>query len=175
MRRVPPTMAHPASWNTEKLLAECDSRRQRRSGPGGQHRNKVETAVVIVHRGTAIKGEATERRSQEQNRRMALFRLRVNLALGLRCPRDTETGAPSELWCRRCHGGRLSINAGHDEFPAMLAEALDVLQEHEMDVKRSVAWLGCTASQLVRFLKLERRALLQVNQQRRERGLRPLR
>ena len=79
---------HPAAWDAARLLAECECRRQRRSGPGGQHRNKVETAVVITHLPTALRGEASERRSQEQNRRKALFRLRVNLAVSLRRPLD---------------------------------------------------------------------------------------
>ena len=38
--------SHPATWPEGRLLKHCSSRRQRRSGPGGQHRNKVETAVV---------------------------------------------------------------------------------------------------------------------------------
>ena len=165
---------HPARWETAKLLAECEVRRQRRSGPGGQHRNKVETAVVITHVPTGIQGEASERRSQEQNRRMAVYRLRVNLALEARHAVDTPNSGPSQLWQQRCRHRQMTIRRDHVDFPAILAEALDVLQMHDMDVRRAAAWLGCTSSQLTRLLKLEPRALAHVNQIRRQRDLRPL-
>ena len=111
---------HPTLLTTDELLAECDARRLRRSGPGGQHRNKVETAVALVHRPTGVRAEANERRSQAQNRTVAVFRLRLKLALAVRAARDKHT-APSPLWRSRCHGGRIAVNPSHDDFPAMLA------------------------------------------------------
>ncbi len=47
----------------------------RASGPGGQHRNTRETGVRIRHLPTGIVVTATERRSQAENRRVALERL----------------------------------------------------------------------------------------------------
>jgi hypothetical protein len=135
----------------------------------------VETAVVFTHVPTAIRGEASERRSQQQNRQMALFRLRINLALQMRRPLDPDADHPSDLWRRRCRDAKLRISPTHDDFPALLAEALDVLEAHGMAVQRAAAWLGCTASQLVRLLRLEPHAFEQVNQHRRTHGLRPLR
>ena len=168
-----PTDQHPTVLDDETLLAACDVRRQRRSGPGGQHRNKVETAVIIRHLATGITGEASERRSQAENHSRALFRLRVNLALGLRgtAPRD----APSDLWAARCRQGKVSISSTHQEFPQLLAEVLDVLHRHGLDVGPAAAQLGCTHSQLVKFLQLEMRALEQVNRYRTALGLRRLR
>ncbi|MCY2992774.1 MAG: peptide chain release factor-like protein [Planctomycetota bacterium] len=54
-------MIHPAALAIDQLLRECQIVRTRRSGPGGQHRNKVETAVVITHLPSGVKGEASER------------------------------------------------------------------------------------------------------------------
>jgi len=66
------------------LLRACVLRRGRTRGPGGQNRNKVETAVYLLHRPTGVAAAATERRSQAENLRVALFRLRLQLAVAVR-------------------------------------------------------------------------------------------
>ena len=174
-RLMQPTIKnHPASLNVEDLLAQCQFRRTRRSGPGGQHRNKVETAVIVTHVPTGAIAEANERRSQHQNHRVAVSRLRVNLALQVRCTRPAAA-PPSRCWQARCRGGRIAVNPDHDDFPTLLAEALDALAELANDVTAAAESLRVTPSQLVKLLKLEPRALAQVNEVRRQNGLRPLR
>src|SRR6516162_5640872 len=156
---------HPAALPIPQLLQECSVRRTRRSGPGGQRRNKVETAVVIEHQPTGISAEASERRSQEENRQEALFRLRLTLAVESRLPVEMPHPA-SELWRRRCRDGKVLVNPRHDDFPALLAEALDVLASCGNDLKAAAESLGCTPSQLTKLLQLERRAIAAVNQAR---------
>lgn len=70
-------MSEPIS--DDELLAECDVETLKGSGPGGQHRNKTETAVRLTHRATGLRSQASERRSQGQNLGVALDRLRVLL------------------------------------------------------------------------------------------------
>ncbi len=152
------------------LLAECQSVLTRRSGPGGQHRNKVETAVVLTHRPTGIVAEASERRSQEANRQQALLRLRRRLAVECRTP----AAEPSELWLSRLHGGRLTVSLQHVDYPALLAEALNHLATCNFDVSQAAQRLRLNATQLVNLLKKHPPAFVLLNEQRAQIGLRPL-
>jgi hypothetical protein len=167
-----PDSRHPAALPPDVLHARCQETRTRRSGPGGQHRNKVETAIVLLDPETGISAEASERRSQNDNRRMAIFRLRLNLALGFRTE-ISETDHPSELWTTRCRNSRISINPSHDDFPSLLAEALDRIVASEWDVSAAAEQLHASTSQIIRLLKHEPRAMTLVNRERQQRDMRP--
>jgi hypothetical protein len=137
---------HPAALDDATLLDDCDETRTRRSGPGGQHRNKVETAVVLRHRPTGITAEASERRSQVENRAVAVQRLRLRLALE---HRETAGDGPSSLWRSRAADGRLAIAIGHHDYPTLVAEALDHLQATGFRTAAAAAALGVTTTQLI--------------------------
>jgi hypothetical protein len=165
---------HPAALSIEALLAECRATRGRRSGPGGQHRNKVETAVVLEHTPTSVRAEASERRSQEQNRQVAIQRLRVSLALEIRTPLEPNAIEPSPLWRSRRKERRITVSSQHADFPALLAEALDAVTALAFDVKAAAELLGVSTSQLIKLLKQQPQALAEVNRRRAECGAPPL-
>lgn len=59
------------SWNPADFRFETT----RSGGPGGQHVNKVETAVRVTHLPTGLSVLASQERSQWRNRRLGLARL----------------------------------------------------------------------------------------------------
>jgi ribosome-associated protein len=68
---------HPT--DRESLERVCDLEFFVAGGPGGQHRNKVETGVRLTHRPTGLVVTATERRSQSANREAAYERMAEKL------------------------------------------------------------------------------------------------
>lgn len=163
---------HPAALSDDDLLKQCAFERSRAGGPGGQHRNKVETMVALTHEPTGARAHASERRSQSENKRVALFRLRLALATNHREPVPRgEIG--SERWRSRVRNGRIACNTEHHDFPALLAEALDALADAEWDAAHAALRLNVTTTQLVRFVRGHPPAFETLNRERERRGLRP--
>jgi ribosome-associated protein len=77
------------------LLAACEETFFVASGPGGQHRNKTESGVRLVHAPTAVTVTATERRSQAQNRGAALERMRERLVALTHVPKKRRPTRPT--------------------------------------------------------------------------------
>jgi peptide chain release factor len=63
-------------------VADADLRFEalRAGGPGGQHQNRTESAVRVVHLPTGIAVVARDERSQHRNKSLAVARLRALLA-----------------------------------------------------------------------------------------------
>ena len=66
------------------------------SGPGGQHRNTTASGVRLTHPPTELSVTATERRSQVQNKGVALDRLREGLKVLTFVPKVRRATKPSK-------------------------------------------------------------------------------
>lgn len=164
---------HPAMLDDESLLAQCEWTRSRDGGPGGQHRNKVETVVTIIHKPTTLSAKAGERRSVRENKPVALRRLRLALAT------EHRVGVPAgdcrtPLWRERVKKRRIILSTTHKDFPAMLAEALDIIEAADLDIKEASTRLECSPSQLIKLVREHPPAWVGLNAQREQRGLHPL-
>ncbi|MEQ8850468.1 MAG: peptide chain release factor-like protein [Phycisphaerales bacterium] len=165
---------HPAMLDEDELLKAVTMERGRTGGPGGQHRNKNETAVTLTHGPTGINAQAGERRHAEINRKVALRRLRLKLAVEHRV--ELPAGdVRSALWRERCKKRRIVCSEKHGDYPAMLAEALDVVAACGWDQKKAAVRLDVSATQLIRFVATHAPALVAWNEAREARGMGALR
>jgi ribosome-associated protein len=80
----------------EALLKACDVEYFIASGPGGQHRNTTASGVRLTHPPTELSVTATERRSQVQNKGVALERLREGLKALTFVPKVRRATKPSK-------------------------------------------------------------------------------
>lgn len=56
-------------------IHDCEVQTFRAGGKGGQHQNKRETGVRIIHHPSGARGECREERSQAQNKKIAFRRM----------------------------------------------------------------------------------------------------
>ena len=168
--------SHPCCLSDDELSAQCDLRTQRRSGPGGQHRNKTSSGVFLLHRITGVTAEATERRSQAENRRVALSRLRMKLAIEVRTasPIAGEIAAEDKKQRERLHVRKLRVAKEHADYPILMAMVLnDLYISGGQPSLASIPW-SVGSSAMVRLLKSYPRSLIFVNEVRNHHDRLPL-
>lgn len=79
----------------DDLLKECDVHTFKSSGKGGQHVNKTESGVRLVHRPSRIVVSCTQERSQHINKKQCLMRLRKKLGkLNIKPKKRIPTSLP---------------------------------------------------------------------------------
>ena len=76
-------------------VSDCEITTMHCGGKGGQHVNKVETGVRVVHKPTGIVVTCTEERSQVQNKQKAMKRLQSILAAK---QEDNNADALNNAW-----------------------------------------------------------------------------
>ena len=158
-----------------ELLAQCRFDRFRVSGPGGQHRNRRDTAVRLVHTPSGVSAQASERRSQAQNRQTALARLRRAIALDLRRPVELDAYHPPPALERILPGARQRVGPRHPDFWAGAQHLLDLFEALDASLADSAAAIGCSTNQLARLIGSEAQLLRKANELREQRGLGPIR
>lgn len=164
---------HPVFLPESSLLAECKLTLLRGSGPGGQNRNKVETAVELLHLPSGCRGQASERRSQKENREVALHRLREQLAIHVRTDPSNEGLLVTNRYTDGL--GRINVSESNWDWPIVLAELLNRLSKHEWELPPLASEMQSTTSQIIKLLRKTHSAMELVNAHRRTLGRSTLR
>jgi hypothetical protein len=144
------------------LLDQCEVDTLRASGPGGQKRNKTESAVRMRHKPSGIIVVANESRSQHDNRAVALQRMRKALALKLREPVNTQS-IPEAISSGIDKKGRLKIGQKDARYIPAVAVALDVLAMHLGRVSDAAKQLGITTANYSSFLTEDEDVFVEAN------------
>lgn len=170
------------SLSDDELLAQCRLERFRASGPGGQHRNKTDSAVRLTHEPTGVVGFASERRSQHQNRTVALVRLRRGIALEVRSrlpldmyhpPPTLQRILPQSVQAERPRKQR--VGPKHREFWTGVGPLLDLFDAVGASTADCASLLGCSSNQLTKLFASESHLWAAANAIRQRHGLNPLR
>ena len=159
-----PTRRELLSFDDEALLRMCRQECYRASGPGGQHRNKTDSAVRLSIRDGGVMASCEEHRSQHRNRTEALRRLRINIALQQRVTITADKDAMR--W-----PGEWKLGRKDRRYAGFLAHMLDVMAHHQWAVGLSADALGISTGKLVRALSRDPAAWNAVNQERAKIGL----
>ena len=162
----------------DALIAQCDVDRYRASGPGGQHRNKTESAVRLRHRLTGVSAIGEDSRSQAENKVHAVRRLRAAIALSVREPVALDGHAPSPRLAALVAAGTAPLGARTrltGDYWAAIAELLDLLVAGELEIAATAQRLGITTGALSKLVLHDDQVARAVNDLRRARSMRPLR
>jgi hypothetical protein len=156
-----------------QLIAECDVDTYRGPGPGGQKRNKTDSAVRLRHRPTGMIVVAGESRSQAGNKTRAVKRLREALALRIR--HEVTNATPDAIKLCIDKSGRLNVGRRDARYLPAASALLDLLTAHEGSVGDVARRLGLTTGNVSKFLTGDEDVMTEANRIRALFGLKPLR
>lgn len=170
---------HPAVESIEMILGQTQNRFQRRSGPGGQHRNKTSSGVFLLHEPTGVSVEATERRSQADNRTVAATRLRFRLAIQIRThsairPPSIDADPTEQHFRDTYRGTRLKLNDANADKPAVLALLLNDLHATGGQPSLVAEYWSVSSSSILQLVKSQPEAFAWINSVRQHHGRRQL-
>ena len=162
----------------DALIAQCEVDRYRASGPGGQHRNKTESAVRLRHKLSGVSAIGEDSRSQAENKMHAVRRLRSAIALEIREPIGLENFTASPRLASMVAAGTAPLGAKTrltGTYWAAMAELIDLLVAGQLEIGTTAQRLGITTGALSKLLLHDEQVGRVVNDLRRAKGMRALR
>ncbi len=162
----------------DQLIAQSEVDRYRASGPGGQHRNKTDSAVRLRHKLSGVTAIGEDSRSQSENKHHAVRRLRAAIALDVREPVTLENYVPSARLAAMVAAGTAPLGAKTKltgAYWAAMAELLDLLVAGKLEIAATAQRLGITTGAMSKLLLHDEAVARVVNDLRRAAQMRPLR
>ncbi|NOY75176.1 MAG: hypothetical protein GXP32_05220 [Kiritimatiellaeota bacterium] len=146
----------------KEFLSNCVFNEYQASGPGGQKRNRKYSGARLKHIPSGKEARDAGSRSQNDNKRAALRKLRAKIALEIRCDESPRVDS-------------YDIALRNPRYPLLLAKIMDTLYKHEFRVSEAAADLGVSTGKLSKITVRDPRLFTAVNKEREFRGLSKLR
>jgi RF-1 domain len=141
----------------DKMICNCRFEPFKASGTGGQKRNKTSSAVRLTHLPTAIVVTDCSGRSQHKNRHSAIKKLRMQLALELRC----KPVVPEQL----------DISLKNPAYAVFVAQIIDIFYSFDYELKKTAEFICISSSKLVKIIQRDPQLWQYINQCRQAKEL----
>lgn len=139
----------------DEFVRQCKFEPYKSGGPGGQKRNKTASAAKMTHVASGISAHSSDFRSQAENRKRALHRLRFKLAAECRTPIEVRGYDPPAWLLDSRTAGKLTTNVQNPIYARLAAHVLDVYSAANARVADAAALLNIPSSNLAHFFKAE--------------------
>ena len=144
------------SMDDDELSRCCEFEFFKGSGPGGQHRNKVSSAVRVKLAAFGISAADCSERTQHRNRANALAKLRHTMAIEIRQPvslpdDDGKTGDAGGI------GSDIPFECSirNPRYYLFIAILLDRLEAAGFDQRKAAEMYGVSPSALIRKISAD--------------------
>lgn len=151
------------AFDDSGFLSQCRVDTYCASGPGGQHRNRTYSAVRLTHVETGISVTGEERRSQHENKKKALGRLRMALALQVRAADFHLADNLQAVFAAR---GPVRVSSKNEQYPQVCAALLDACYAAKGSLSAAAALLGISTGRLVKVISRDGEVLTAANRLR---------
>ena len=145
----------------DALIKLCDIDFFKATGPGGQKKNKTESAVRLTLKNSAISTTASEDRQQSINRSRALQKMRLAIALEMRQEPQPWTGQ----W---------DMNTKNSSYSLFAACLTDHLHSHNWQVSEAAKSLNLSTGKLIKIIAKNETFWQFLNSARQKNGYKPL-
>ncbi|MCM8537975.1 MAG: peptide chain release factor-like protein [Lentisphaeraceae bacterium] len=144
------------------FLKHCTLDFYKARGPGGQKKNKTESAVRLTHNDSSVAATASEDRKQSVNKSKAIKRLKLELAFTMRCP--------AVPW-----KGQMDMNPSNKHYSLFCACLFDHLEENDWQISTVAEAYKLSTNKLIKIISKSDTLWQEVNKRRTSLNHKPLR
>ena len=145
----------------EELLNNCKTDHFIATGNGGQKRNKTSSAVRLSLKNSDISVTASEDRQQSVNKKRAIRKMRIAIAMEMR-EQATE-------W-----DGQLDMNTKNTQYPLFIACLTDNLFDKNWQVSEVAKSMDISTGKLIKIIAKDDNLWQFINKERQRSGYKPL-